>query len=42
MALALIEMTLVGIIVSYLIVPFLDGQGTGQVLEPKRKDAKNP
>jgi hypothetical protein len=42
MTIALAEMILVGLVLSYLILPFLEGQDSGHSLEPKRKDTKNP
>lgn len=42
MTIALAEMILVGVVLSYLVLPFLEGQYSGRALEPKRKDTKNP
>lgn len=42
MTIALVEMILVGVVLSYLILPFLEGQDSGHALKPKRKDTKNP
>lgn len=42
MTIALVEMILVGAVLSYLILPFLEEQDSGRAFKPKRKDAKNP
>lgn len=42
MTIALVEMILVGVVLSYLILPFLEGQDSGRGLKSKQKDTKNP